>query len=468
MKMSGRGPCSHFAMSLLGVMVLGLVARASAENTDTYEDALERYQNDTKPLTELDLKCMGMIGVTTTTTSRAGWASDGQRRMLEQRTLFRQKSRKSGKQLAGDFSSWLVTRLVIILCSLTLGTPLVVLLLYQFSPRVRKWASALSLGRCTKWLMLTLLVAGGLSIFFAMRILDTTDLLLADMQEYFLSSFMTRFMDLAIEEIDAMGNFSMGLVGKTRTLSGELCNPTDGHFELQKFDLEGYLEGSNFLSVQLPEPLHLKPESLGMLAIQYTFLKEWFELFIGGAKAAFLSFSSNYGMSESAKMQVWLLIKVDCMVRDAGISIGIRCNLPLVLSKLPEVSAWNQVWAEDPQRFWADLYEAVNSGLDSQRFLEWDSLELGGGFMAWVYGTVITCSAILASSIFFFMLLLLKSGLQCRMCRSRTGEQQLSPVCPDSVWGRSAFDLEIEIAEEQRQQKPHLTKAVSQSRLEAT
>lgn len=139
MKMSGRGPCSHFAMSLLGVMVLGLVARASAENTDTYEDALERYQNDTKPLTELDLKCMGMIGVTTTTTSRAGWASDGQRRMLEQRTLFRQKSRKSGKQLAGDFSSWLVTRLVIILCSLTLGTPLVVLLLYQFSPRVRKW-----------------------------------------------------------------------------------------------------------------------------------------------------------------------------------------------------------------------------------------------------------------------------------------------------------------------------------------
>eukprot|EP00913_Durusdinium_trenchii_P032950 g30846.t1 len=288
-----------------------------------------------------------------------------------------------------------------------------------------------------------------------MSIMSQARLLRISVQEYFLSSFMTRFMDLAIEEIDAMGNFSMGLVGKTRTLSGELCNPTDGHFELQKFDLEGYLEGSNFLSVQLPEPLHLKPESLGMLAIQYTFLKEWFELFIGGAKAAFLSFSSNYGMSESAKMQVWLLIKVDCMVRDAGISIGIRCNLPLVLSKLPEVSAWNQVWAEDPQRFWADLYEAVNSGLDSQRFLEWDrycdSLELGGGFMAWVYGTVITCSAILASSIFFFMLLLLKSGLQCRM---------------GIVWGRSAFDLEIEIAEEQRQQKPHLTKAVSQSRLE--
>lgn len=40
----------------------------------------------------------------------------------------------------------------------------------------------------------------------------------------------------------------------------------------------------------------------------------------------------------------------------------------------------------------------------------------------------------------------------------------LSSHCFD----QGAFDLEIEIAEEQRQQKPHLTKAVSQSRLEAT
>lgn len=88
-----------------------------------------------------------------------------------------------------------------------------------------------------------------------------------------------------------------------------------------------------------------------------------------------------------------LVIGLDCIARGAHVALSVRCNLPVMLGELPEILDWNASYHRDRTRFWADLYRAVNAGLARERLLEWDSLNVAGELMAWVYGVVILCSA---------------------------------------------------------------------------
>ena len=138
--LTGPKPC-HCAMPLVSALfltVLGPVFLARSQRTG-YEADLQRFINETKALTELDLKCEEMLGLSTTTSTTLWWVTAGDRKLLQQRILFREKTRASGKQLGKDFASWLLTRLLVILCTLTLGMPLLVAICYRCSHRFKKW-----------------------------------------------------------------------------------------------------------------------------------------------------------------------------------------------------------------------------------------------------------------------------------------------------------------------------------------
>ena len=94
--------------------------------------------NETDGLTALDLKCVDMLGVSTTTSTTAWFVSGAADDLALERLKFRAAVRRDGRQMAQDFQSWLVTRLLVILFSLSFGTPLVVFLAYHLCSLCKK------------------------------------------------------------------------------------------------------------------------------------------------------------------------------------------------------------------------------------------------------------------------------------------------------------------------------------------
>jgi len=290
---------------------------------------------------------------------------------------------------------------------------------------------------------------------------------MGDLQDYFLSSFSTRLMDIVIGEID---NFTTAIIGQNVHISSYLCNPTDGIFALHDFHVSGLFQEEEFADIALSRPIILPPQSVGQMFIDYTVIADWTKLVLPVINTVVSSGLGSFGLGVGDEiLMLSFVINTDCVARDTQIALGVQANVPIALEALPEIWLWNESFYFNPTRFWADLYGAVNLGLRDRRFLEWDSLNISGEAMTWVYMIVLLCSVILVSAILLIMLLLLKMECQCRICRRRPEVQDnhLNPICPEKVWGRSVSDLEIVIAEETPQSKPHLTKAMSQSRLEA-
>lgn len=439
---------------MLGYLLLGLLAHGSAENATVYQ------------LTDLDLWCIDKLGISTTTTSTPWFVTSADLALAEERAQFRANVKRDGWLMAEEFQAWLEVRVYATLLCLTFGTPLLVIMLYRYSSTFRKWVTVidrnLTFGRCFMLLVAVFVIAAGLCWFFSLRIVYTTRLVMQDLQDYFLSSFSTRLMDIAISEFD---HFTTDNIGKQVQIGSYLCNPTDGVFELRSFGVDCVFSNQVFATIDLSQPIHLEPQTVGEMFIDYNVLQHWNNLVLPAINTVINSAMGRVGLAD-AVVTLSFVITTDCVARDTQIFLGIKANVPIGLAKLPEIWAWNQSFYEDTTQFWADLYKAVNKGLKTERFLEWDSLNIHGEVMTEVFLIVVLCSVILVSAIFLVMLLLLKSGCQCRICRRRPVEtNSLNPVCPEKVWGRSVSDLEIIVADETPQAKPHLTKAMSQSRL---
>ena len=113
--------------------------------------ACESSANASDDLTALDLICMGMLGVSTTTSTTPWFVSGAADDLALERLKFRAAVRRDGWQMAQDFQSWLVTRLLVILFSLSFGTPLVVFLAYHFCSLCKKMLLGVRCLQRYKW-----------------------------------------------------------------------------------------------------------------------------------------------------------------------------------------------------------------------------------------------------------------------------------------------------------------------------
>ena len=100
-------------------------------------------------------------------------------------------------------------------------------------------------------------------------------------------------------------------------------------------------------------------------------------------------------------------IYTDCKVQESRATVGLRINAPLLMSKLPtsiltlnEEARQRAIEAEfgEPYMLQYHLYNALLGGLEYHRFFEWDSLELGGPLMTWVYTILLCASAMFSMS----------------------------------------------------------------------
>eukprot|EP00435_Cladocopium_sp_Y103_P050715 s371_g15.t1 len=187
---------------MLGYLLLGLFAHGSAENATVYQ------------LTDLDLWCIDKLGISTTTTSTPWFVTSASVALAKERDEFRANVKRDGWLMAEEFQTWLEVRVYATFLCLTFGTPLLVMLLYRFSSTFRKWVTVidrnLTFGRCFMLLVAVFVIAAGLCWFFSLRIVYTARLVMQDLQDYFLSSFSTRLMDIAISEFD---NFTSDIIG---------------------------------------------------------------------------------------------------------------------------------------------------------------------------------------------------------------------------------------------------------------
>ncbi|CAJ1407294.1 unnamed protein product [Effrenium voratum] len=416
---------------------------------------------------DMDKQCAEMLGLSTTTSTTVWFMSADQRKAIELHATLMKKVKQDGYQMAAEFQEWLQVRLMAMFFGFTVGTPLVVGLAYRHSSRFRKWTSWLDawvpFRRCMGFTMVIFVIAAGASAFFSLRITWLSQNVMEDVQEYYLSSFTYRLLDDFIVE---SYNLSMADAGKPKQLVTQLCNPTDTDFRIQQLEVDGILgrKGGAFLTSQLQSPVVLPPHSVDDMVIEYVVIEDWNAVIAPAMGVAVASAISNYFTTDST-MLMSFVIRTDCVVRATQVYLGVRANYPLALSELPEVWNWNASYYANPDAFWVQLYVALLKGLENERVLEWDSLEVGGELMAWVYGVVTLCSVIFVSSTFMFMLLLLKQEVRCRTCRRRPPPRDLESICPEKVWGRSLADVEIEVPDEDLKSKPHLTKATT--RMEA-
>lgn len=215
-------------------------------------------------------------------------------------------------------------------------------------------------------LVAVFVIAAGLCWFFSLRIVYTTRLVMQDLQDYFLSSFSTRLMDIAISEFD---HFTTDNIGKQVQIGSYLCSPTDGVFELRSFGVDCVFSNQVFATIDLSQPIHLEPQTVGEMFIDYNVLQHWNNLVLPAINTVINSAMGRVGLAD-AVVTLSFVITTDCVARDTQIFLGIKANVPIGLAKLPEIWAWNQSFYEDPTQFWADLYKAVNKGLKTERFLE--------------------------------------------------------------------------------------------------
>ncbi|OLP94891.1 hypothetical protein AK812_SmicGene23020 [Symbiodinium microadriaticum] len=279
--------------------------------------------------------------------------------------------------------------------------------------------------------------------------------------EFILESY--RFSDLGIAG-----------TGTKQTLASQLCNPTDAPYKIHRLDVDARLQDESFLEGSLRDEVLVPPSSVAGMVLEYIVVRNWQPLVTAGLGVVINSAMGNIDSTHRATMQVSFIVRTVCTIRNTDVHLGVRANFPFLLAKLPEVWRWNETYYRDKYEMQSMLYEAVLEGAAQEaeqrqlRLLEWDSLDVGGELMIWVYGVVICCGAAFVISLFMLMLIALKSGISSRSCcRCRrlpaTEPAQLQGVCATSVFGQRLEDICVEVAAEDLKPKPHLTKSFSQN-----
>eukprot|EP00438_Fugacium_kawagutii_P003833 Skav220664 [mRNA] locus=scaffold1057:72689:74268:- [translate_table: standard] len=153
-----------------------------------------------------------------------------------------------------------------------------------------------------------------------------------------------------------------------------------------------------------------------------------------------------------------VLLNMDCRVRQSRATVGLQINAPLLLSRLPDsfllVNPKTQTavpWIcckdfrsvaqlrhaivaqfavaevisksfSDPTKAMYHLFNALLGGLEIYPFFQWDSVNLGGPLMAWVYGILFFASTILTVSVTGIVL--------CLGTLQGLGRMMLAPLLP--------------------------------------
>lgn len=429
---------------------------------------------------ELAARCEVLLGEETTTTTTMWFATPSYRRTLELHPILLDAIWKDGRTMAAEFQSWLQVRVIGIFCGIAIGLPILVAAGYRYSSCFRRWTSCLDsifqYRLCVAALAFLLLITILVSAFLAMRIVDGTQPLMEDVQEYYLSSMTGRLINEFILESYRFSELGVAGTGTKQMLASQLCNPTDAPYKIHRLDVDARLQDESFLEGSLRAEVLVPPSSVAGMVLEYIVVRNWQPLVATGLGVVINSAVGNMVSTHRATMQVSFIVRTVCTIRNTDVHLGIRANFPFLLAKLPEVWRWNETYYRDKYEMQSMLYEAVLAGAAQEaeqrqlRLLEWDSLDVGGELMIWVYGVVICCSAAFVISLFMLMLIALKSGISrrsCCCCRCRrlpvTEPAQLQGVCSTSVYGQRLEDICVEVAAEDPKPKPHLTKSISQN-----
>ena len=134
------------------------------------------------------------VTTTTQTVTTVTWSTTltsyerGQLPILKQN--FKDVIKADGKLLVKDLMSWLMTRLGTLFIALTIATPLLILILYRCSRRCQKCTARLrqmEFRGCTVFILLvTFLLAAGGSLILGFTILDSVQVTIKEVQDFYL------------------------------------------------------------------------------------------------------------------------------------------------------------------------------------------------------------------------------------------------------------------------------------------
>lgn len=335
---------------------------------------------------------------------------------------------------------------------------------------------------CTVFILLvTLLLAGGGSLILAFEVLDSVSVTIIDVRDYYLKDFVRNILqDILAETVKF--DLTTFTTSRQEQLNATLCNPTDDRFVMHSLTASAVLDGSELLRANLAHKVDIPPMSLGQLVVDYQMLPNPGGMFGGTLSVVAGSWISHQLGTEDVAL-ISVLLNIDCNVRDSRATVGMKINAPLLLSRLPnsfhllnpdsQTKVISETFSE-PDKVMYHLYNALLGGLEQYRFFEWNSLELGGPLMTWVYLIVFFASLMLVVSIAGLVLMLMTCGAAC-CCRRRSqpavafiqSPQALgSPgVELDSVVGRSLAFIEIDIPTEELKPKPHMTRSTTKPQI---
>ena len=168
---------------------------------------------------ELAARCEVLLGEETTTTTTMWFATPSYRRTLELHPILLDAIWKDGRTMAAEFQSWLQVRVIDIFCGIAIGVPILVAAGYNYSKSFRRWFLGLTYAGsqliliagpwkllysrfacfeqlrtscldsifqyrlCITALAFLLLIALLTSAFLGMRIVDSTQPLMQDVQD---------------------------------------------------------------------------------------------------------------------------------------------------------------------------------------------------------------------------------------------------------------------------------------------
>lgn len=309
--------------------------------------------------------------------------------------------------------------------------------------------------------------------------------IIVDVQDYYLKDFFQNILQDIIAETTKF-NVETFTTSRNQQLRATLCNPTEDSFVIHSFTTSALLEGSELLRAKLAHKVNIPPMSLGQLVVDYQIMPTPGGILGGTISVVAGSWVSHQlGVEDVALISV--LVNTDCKVRASRATVGMKINAPLLLSRLPNSflvlnpTTQQQVISEkfsDKDKVMYHIYNALLGGLEQYRFFEWDSLELGGPLMIWVYFIVFFASLMLVVSLAGLLLMFMTCGAACP-CRRRRSEPTVgfiqspqalgSPGVEreplDSVVGRSLACIEIDIPTEELKPKPHMTRSTTKPQI---
>lgn len=160
-----------------------------------------------------------------------------------------------GKLLVKDLMSWLITRLVGVFVGLTVCIPLLILMALKCSGRCRictaKLYSKVQFRGHVCVLMSIFLLAAGLSILLSFNILNSVNVTIKEVRDYYLKG-LTK--DILQDILGEVSDFSVGTFTTQRKmqLNATVCNPTNSPFIMHSMTANGFLEGTTILEATLP------------------------------------------------------------------------------------------------------------------------------------------------------------------------------------------------------------------------